>query len=237
MNIKGLLISHRGIFNNKTIPEISVAAFHKAKNLNISIELDVQLTKDQKVIVFHDINLKRMCGIDKYIEDVTYQESQQLTLLSSKEKIPTLKEVLELIQGKVLIDIELKKTKNVEELCNKVLEEIKNYTGDVLVKSFQPNIVRYLKKHTTRPVGLLITRFPTSKTYSYFMSSSLLIQYCKPDFLAINKEIIKKKRIQKYRKKIPVFVWTITNKKELEEYFPYADSYLCNHLPYSSKFH
>lgn len=237
MNIKGLLISHRGIFNNKTIPENSVAAFHKAKNLNIPIELDVQLTKDQKVIVFHDINLKRMCGIDKYIEDVTYQELQQLTLVSSKEKIPTLKEVLELIQGKVLIDIELKKTKNVEELCNKVLEEIKNYTGDVLVKSFQPNIVRYLKKHTTRPVGLLITRFPTSKTYSYFMSSSLLIQYCKPDFLAINKEIIKKKRIQKYRKKIPVFVWTITNKKELEEYFPYADSYLCNHLPYSSKFH
>ena len=208
MNIKGLLISHRGIFNNETIPENSVAAFHKAKNLNIPIELDVQLTKDQKVIVFHDINLKRMCGIDKYIEDVTYHELQQLTLLSSKEKIPTLKEVLELIQGKVLIDIELKKTKNVEELCNKVLEEIKNYTGDVLVKSFQPNIVRYLKKHTTRPVGLLITRFPTSKTYSYFMSSSLLIQYCKPDFLAINKEIIKKKRIQKYRKKIPVFVWT-----------------------------
>ena len=201
MNIKGLLISHRGIFNNKTIPENSVAAFHKAKNLNIPIELDVQLTKDQKVIVFHDINLKRMCGIDKYIEDVTYQELQQLTLLSSKEKIPTLKEVLELIQGKVLIDIELKKTKNVEELCNKVLEEIKNYTGDVLVKSFQPNIVRYLKKHTTRPVGLLITRFPTSKTYSYFMSSSLLIQYCKPDFLAINKEIIKKKEYKNIEKK------------------------------------
>lgn len=236
MNIKELLISHRGIFDNETIPENSLAAFRKAKNLNIPIELDVQLTKDQEVIVFHDINLKRMCGIDKYIEDVTYQELQQFTLFSSKEKIPTLKEVLKLIQGKVLIDIELKKTKNIEKLCNKVLEEVRNYTGDVLLKSFQPNIVRYLKKHTTRPVGLLITRIPTSKTYSYFMSSPLLIQYCKPDFLAMNKEIIKKKRIQKYRKKIPVFVWTITNKKELEEYFPYADSYLCNHLPYFQNF-
>ena len=81
MNIKGLLISHRGIFDNETIPENSLAAFRKAKNLNIPIELDVQLTKDQEVIVFHDINLKRMCGIDKYIEDVTYQELQQLTLL------------------------------------------------------------------------------------------------------------------------------------------------------------
>ena len=52
MNIKGLLIAHRGLFNNKTIPENSLAAFRKAKNLNIPIELDVQLTKDKKVIVF-----------------------------------------------------------------------------------------------------------------------------------------------------------------------------------------
>ena len=64
------------------------------------------------------------------------------------------------------------------------------------------------------------------------MSSIFLIKYCNPDFLAINKEIIKKKRIQHYRKKAPVFVWTITNKKELEEYKTYADSYLCNELPY-----
>lgn len=232
MNMKGIMISHRGIFDNKYIPENSLYSFRRAKERNIPIELDVQLTKDKKLIVFHDINLKRMCGIDKYIEDVTYQELQKITLLSSKEKIPSLKEVLDLIQGKVLIDIELKKTKNIEELCHKVLDEVRNYTGDVLLKSFQPNIVRYLKKHTTRPVGLLITKFPTSKTYSYFMSSALLIQYCKPDFLAINKEIVKKKRVQRYRKKLPIFVWTITSQKELDEYFNYADSYLCNNLPY-----
>ncbi len=232
MNMKGLIISHRGIFNNLNIPENSLSSFQKAKNLNIPIELDVQLTKDQEIVVFHDINLKRMSGVDKYVEDVTYQELQQLTLLSSKDRIPTLKEVLKLIQGKVLIDIEVKKTEKVELLCNKVLHELENYSGDILLKSFQPNIVRYLKKHSTRPVGLLITRFPTSKFYSYFMSSPFLIKYCNPDFLAINKEIIKKKRIQKYRKTLPVFVWTITSQKELEEYFPYADSYLCNQLPY-----
>lgn len=232
MNLLNLKIAHRGAFNNKKIPENSLSSFKKALLLNIPIELDIQLTKDNELIIFHDINLKRMCGIDKYIEDLTYQELKKITLLSSKEKIPTLKEVLKLIQGKVLIDMELKKTKNSEQLCNKVLSELKNYTGDVLLKSFQPNIVRYLKKTTTRPVGLLITRFPTSKTYSYFMSSSVLIQYCNPDFLAINKEIVKKKRIQKYRKRLPVFVWTITSKEELEEYSSYADSYLCNHLPY-----
>ena len=38
MNIKGLLISHRGVFNNENIPENSLAAFRRAKNLNISAE-------------------------------------------------------------------------------------------------------------------------------------------------------------------------------------------------------
>lgn len=232
MSLKGLTIAHRGIFDNKEVAENSLAAFKRAKELNIPIELDVQLTKDQKLVVFHDINLKRMCGIDKYIEDTTYQELQTLTLLTTKEKIPTLNEVLNLIQGKVLLDIEIKKTKNIELICQKLKKELENYPGEFLLKSFQPNIVRHLKKTTTYKTGLLVTTFPTSKIYSYLMSSIFLIKYCNPDFLAINKEIIKKKRIQHYRKKAPVFVWTITNKKELEEYKTYADSYLCNELPY-----
>lgn len=232
MSLKGLTIAHRGIFDNKKVAENSLTAFKRAKELNIPIELDVQLTKDQTLVVFHDINLKRMCGIDKYLEDTTYQELQTLTLLTTKEKIPTLNEVLKLIQGKVLLDIEIKKTENIELICQKLKKELENYPGEFLLKSFQPNIVRHLKKTTTYKTGLLVTTFPTSKIYSYLMSSIFLIKYCNPDFLAINKEIIKKKRIQHYRKKAPVFVWTITNKKELEEYKTYADSYLCNELPY-----
>lgn len=232
MSLKGLTIAHRGIFDNKEVAENSLTAFKRAKELNIPIELDVQLTKDQTLVVFHDINLKRMCGIDKYLEDTTYQELQTLTLLTTKEKIPTLNEVLNLIQGKVLLDIEIKKTENVELICQKLKKELENYPGEFLLKSFQPNIVRHLKKTTKHKTGLLITAFPTSKIYSYLMSSILLIKYCNPDFIAINKKIIKKKRIQHYRKKTPMFVWTITNKKELEEYKNYADSYLCNYLPY-----
>ena len=64
------------------------------------------------------------------------------------------------------------------------------------------------------------------------MSSFIPIKYCNPDFLAINKEIIKNKRIQNYRKKLPIFVWTITNKEELKRFSKYADSFLCNNLPY-----
>ena len=232
MNLKNLKIAHRGIFNNKYIPENSLPAFQKAMDLNIPIELDIQLTKDQELVIFHDINLKRMCGVYKYIDDTTYQELKKFPLLSTNEKIPTLKEVLDLIQGKVLLDIEIKKTNQIKLICSKLNKELKNYSGEVILKSFHPNIVHYLKKNSTCPVGLLITYLPSSKIYSYFMSSFIPIKYCNPDFLAINKEIIKNKRIQNYRKKLPIFVWTITNKEELKRFSKYADSFLCNNLPY-----
>lgn len=232
MDLVGLVIAHRGMFCNEEIPENSLMAFRRAMDYNRPIELDVQLTKDNTLVVFHDISLKRMCGVDKYVEDLTYQELMKYPLFSTKEKIPTFREVLELVNGKVLLDIEIKKTSQVEKICNQVMTELKDYSGDVLLKSFQPDIVLYLKRNSSYPIGLLVTEYPPSRLYSYFLSSYFLIRYCHPDFLAVNKTIIKKKRIQRYRKKMHVFVWTITNKSELEEYKTYADSYLCNGLPY-----
>lgn len=232
MEIKGLKIAHRGVFDNKEIPENSISAFRKARSLGIPIEFDVQLTKDNIIIVFHDISLKRMCNINNYVQDYTYEELKKLHLLNTSEHIPTLDEILRLIKGQVLLDVELKQTSNYKNLCNLLLKQLKDYPGKVLLKSFHPSIVRYLKKNQTYPIGLLLTDYPASKFYSYFISSSFLIRYCNPDFIAVNKKIIKKKRLQKWRTKKSLFVWTICDNQEFQLFFPYADSYLCNNLPY-----
>ena len=55
-----ILIAHRGIFDNQVIPENSLAAFRKARDYHFPIELDVSLTKDGVLVVFHDKNLQRM---------------------------------------------------------------------------------------------------------------------------------------------------------------------------------
>lgn len=235
MELKNLKIAHRGIFDNKKIPENSLIAFHRAIIFHIPIELDIQLTKDNIVVVFHDSNLKRMCGIDKYIEDLTWEELKKIPLLNTEEYIPSLVEVLSLVQGQVFIDIELKKTDNYKLLCDLVLEMLNHYEGSVLLKSFQPSVVKYLKKNTNFPVGLLMTDYPPSKFYSYLISSMLLVKYCRPDFLAVNKNIILKKRFQRFRIKKPLFVWTINSLQEFNTFVNYADSFLCNHLPYEKK--
>ena len=84
-------IAHRGFFDNKNgIPENSLPAFQKAVDAGLGIELDVQLSKDGYLLVFHDEDLKRMCGVDKKIRELNYAEIQQYTLLDTQERIPLL---------------------------------------------------------------------------------------------------------------------------------------------------
>ena len=72
LNVK--YYAHRGFHGEEGIPENSMAAFKKAKGSGYGIELDVQLTKDGVMVVHHDYDLKRTCGVNKKITDLTYRE-------------------------------------------------------------------------------------------------------------------------------------------------------------------
>ena len=103
------MIAHRGLFdNNAEAPENSLAAFRNAVEHGFGMELDVQLTKDEKLVVFHDFDLKRMCGVHKKLTELTYAELEQYFLKNSTEKIPLFSDVLELINGKVPLVVEIK---------------------------------------------------------------------------------------------------------------------------------
>lgn len=71
-----MLIAHRGIFDNKLVIENTIPAFQNALLHNLSIELDVKITKDNKLVVFHDDNLLRMANENVLIEDLTLEELQ-----------------------------------------------------------------------------------------------------------------------------------------------------------------
>ena len=71
--------AHRGLFDNQTdAPENSLAAFKKAVDAGYGIELDVQLSKDNRLVVFHDASLKRMCGVEGKVWDYTLEELKQM---------------------------------------------------------------------------------------------------------------------------------------------------------------
>ena len=121
-------IAHRGFFDNKKgVPENSIPAFQKAVEYGFGIELDVQLSKDGYLLVFHDDNLKRMCGVDKKLREMNYEEILQYSLLNTNEKIPLFTEVLKVIGGKVPLIVEVKYEGDVINATQKTAEIMDEY--------------------------------------------------------------------------------------------------------------
>ena len=125
----GVHYAHRGLFDpSASVPENSLDAMRRAVEKGYGIEIDVQLTKDDVPVVFHDANFKRMCGIDGNVCNYTLSELRELKLGDSNQLIPTLKEVLLEVDGKVPLLIEYKMhvvDTKVCELCDEILVKYK----------------------------------------------------------------------------------------------------------------
>lgn len=144
--LKRLPIAHRGL-HYSLAPENSLAAFQRAVEAGYGIELDVQLSADGHVVVFHDYNLKRMTGLDREVKDLNLSQLKELKLAGSDQGIPLLKDVLTLVRGQVPLLIEIKNEGKVGRLEQAVIEDLRGYTGEFAVQSFNPFVLRYIREH------------------------------------------------------------------------------------------
>ncbi|MBQ7499442.1 MAG: glycerophosphodiester phosphodiesterase [Clostridia bacterium] len=217
-------IAHRGLFSDPGIPENSMPAFRNAVINGYGIELDLQLTKDGRLAVFHDNSLKRMCGVSKPLCRLSYAELEQLRLSGTDERIPLFTDVLGLVGGSVPLVIEIKPSKNFEKTVAKTVAALKDYKGEYCVESFDPFVLRQLKK--TAPD---ILRGQLSRDYSdeknkpfieRFVKTNLLFNFIgKPDFIAYRFDQSDRFSYRICRKLFkPVnAAWTIRNRRELDE--------------------
>ena len=228
MFINNKIIAHRGMFDNKKVVENTIEAFEKAIDKEIPFELDVQLTRDDKIVVFHDEDLKRLANNKMIIQNSNYEDLKKIKLLDIDAHIPLLREVLKKNKDKVLIDIEIKDSKRWKTLVNKLMIELKPYVNYV-VKSFNPKIVRYIKKnYSWVNVGLLVKDAYPSWIKKQFGQSKTVIDYCNPDFLAISKKLVKTDYIRKVKDRV-ILIWTINNVLDVPEKDSYI--YICNIPP------
>lgn len=184
------LYAHRGLHNNDGgIPENSIAAFAAAVKAGYGVELDVQLTADRQVVVFHDNDLKRMCGVDSRVDELTYAQLRDLRLLDSDEHIPLLSEVLEILNGCTLL-CEFKAMRSYTDttLCEIALPLLDAYAGAVCIESFNPFMVRWFRKYAPNYIrGILSKRFEKGEVAQAlrFPLASLFCNWlCRPDFIA-----------------------------------------------------
>ena len=233
MNKENKIIAHRGIFNNINIPENSIKSFKEAIKYNYPFELDIQLTKDNKLVVFHDYNTKRMTNEDYIIQESTYDEIKDLCLLNTKYKIPLFKEILKINNDKCLIDIEIKNTKRIKETIDELIKELTNY-NNYIVKSFNPKIVRYIKKNYPNiKCGLLLKSKYKNKLLNIIEKTNFIIKYSKCDFIAISQKLLNSKKYKKKSSKIETLVWTISKMEDIN--YDNDITYICNNLPFIKK--
>ena len=146
--------AHRGA--SVAYPENTMSAFIGAKKQGADwIELDVQQTKDQVIIVSHDTNLKRVTGINKDVIDLTYKEIEKLDAGSFKdtkfkgEKIPTLEEVIDFAkENNMRLNIELKPTGKEKDFEKQVVELIqeKDFQSKCVITSQVYEVLEKVKK-------------------------------------------------------------------------------------------
>ena len=224
------LIAHRGCFDNKNIPENSMKAFELAIKNSYVIELDIHLLKDNTLVVFHDDNLNRMTGIDKAIKYYDYNELKEIKLLNTKCNIPTLNEVLELVNGKVPIIIEIKYDRKSFKIVKELFKILDNYKGKFAVKSFNSLFINYIKKHRPDYIRGLLIPYSHRNVLSYTRYKMIFLKVCKPDFISCNYKMFNNKKIKKFHKNNLVIAWTFKKQKIYLKYKKYFDNFICENL-------
>ena len=146
---RGKNFAHRGLYTeDQSIPENSLAAFAAAAEKGYGVELDVHMTADGQIVVFHDDTLLRLCGEDRVIEEMTWEELSHYRLAGTEERIPLLSRAFDTMGGlPVVLELKRRHDHLGPRLCEKTLELIRKYPGPVCVQSFDPTLVRWFKKH------------------------------------------------------------------------------------------
>jgi len=190
----GLNCAHRGLHTeDKKVPENSIAAVKAACSENYGIELDVQLSKDGKVIVFHDDDLRRICGINERVSSKNWEELSGMQLLGTNECIPLLADALDII-GDTPVVVELKPAgPNNSKLCEEVLKVMREHGRRWCIESFDPRICAWFRKNAPDVLRGQLSRPPrdmigVSKITAMLLGYLLTNFISRPHFIAYSND-------------------------------------------------
>lgn len=217
-------VAHRGLWGGNII-ENSIPAYENAVSHGYPIEIDVYCTTDGVLMSFHDKSLFRMTGADGFIFDKTYLELCDLRLLNSDQKIPTLEQVLECVDGKVPLLIELKDQPN-GSYIEKFVSIMKGYKGEFAVQAFNPLYINKVKKLAPEFIrGILGTDEKVNGTtpFTRFIIRKLPLNFLiKPEFISYKHTALPLKK-RKTKNKF-IFAWTITDQLSADTALNHADN-------------
>jgi len=210
--------AHRGL-HGPGVPENSLAAFRAAIAAGAGIECDVRLSADGEAMVFHDRDLRRLCGCDWQAETTRAEALAGRRLLGSEANIPWLGELLDLVQGRVPILIELKVRDNAARLAGAVADELGDYAGPAGVMSFDPKVSRWFARN--RPY---VARGLVVSDRSCALDRWTAVGYARPHFIAAERSLLGTRWARRVRRKRFLYSWTIRSPEQRAQASVHADA-------------
>jgi glycerophosphoryl diester phosphodiesterase len=221
---KVMNIAHRGA--SGYAPENTMAAFDKALQMKADyFELDVQMSKDGKLVLIHDVTVDRTTDGTGRVGDLTFKELRRLDAGSwfdpafAGERIPTLEEALDRYRGKIGILIEIKNPELYPGIERKVAKALKKRNlhkprnGKIIVQSFNHDSVK--KFHSllpSVPVGVLISYRDEGISDKELRNFAKYADYVNPNKDMVDRSLVK--RIHRFGMKTTP--WTVRDRAEAD---------------------
>lgn len=215
-------VAHRGLHDsNKAVWENTLSAFQRAVDRNFSIECDVHLSSDGQVVVIHDGDLKRLTGTDGFVWQRTAAELGALKVGGTDDHVPTLKEMLDLVDGRVALVIELKGIPGHDSgLVRAVGELLKTYRGKAAIMSFDHWLVRdFARDAPGIAAGLTAWGDQLHDVEAHF---SMLAHPL--DFVSYGVDVLDNRFIEMVRDRLgmKVITWTVRTPEQVQKTFARA---------------
>ena len=211
--------AHRGLHDIKRgLVENTLPAFAAARDAGFGMELDIRFSKDMELVVFHDDDLLRLAGDARRVRQLTLEELKAIPLAGiDSARIPTLREVLDLVDGKTPLLIELKSGPDNARLCQALMDMLADYRGEYIVESFNPLIVAWFRFHAPQVVrgqlvGPLRIYRPTVNGIAAFFMAGLMANFVsRPDFVAYDANALRffSPHLQRFLFRTPMAAWTV----------------------------
>ena len=193
-------------------PENTLMSFNKAIELGVDmVELDVHVCETGELVVIHDETVDRTTDGHGNVAEKTLQELQKFDA-GKGEHIPTLLEVLEFIDRKIKINIELKGKKTSQPTCKVIEEYVRDRQwlyDDFLVSSFDYDELRVCRTlNRSIPLGVLISE----QQFNYAQITKELSAIAViPEYLLVNEKYVN----DAHERGLQVMVWTVNEKNNI----------------------
>ena len=214
--LRGAVFAHRGLHDTTRgrmtgWVENSSSAIAGAVRFGYGVECDVQISADGQAMVFHDATLDRLTHVRGLVAEHTAAVLGHVPLAATRDTIPTLAQVLDIIGGKVplLVEVKLERGQAEAPLCRAVAAALQGYDGPVAVMGFDPRVPKWFAREAENiPCGLVIDG-KDLRGWRAARMNRWTLPCSKAEFVAVDVRALPCAVVARWRESMPVACWTV----------------------------